>query len=190
MDKLNLINFDRYIITKDGNIFSKFYQRFLNQSKSTFGYSVVQLKCIDGKIRTFMRHRVVWFYFNGEIPDGYEINHKNEDKMDASLDNLELLTHSENINYGKRNKIVSKKLLGKTTSEQAKENMRNASDIIPVLQYDAKTGKLIKRWKSVMHAVRELEFKSRSGIYKACKGERKTAYGFGWKWLKRKGDEE
>lgn len=68
--------------------------------------------------------------------------------------------------------------------------MRNASDIIPVLQYDAKTGKPIKRWKSVMHAVRELGFKSRSGIYRACKGERKTAYGFGWKYITTKGGEE
>ena len=190
MDKLNLIDFDRYIITKDGNIFSKFYNRNLNQTKNTFGYSVVQLKCTDGKIRTFMRHRVIWFHFNGEIPGGYEINHKDEDKMNAALNNLELTTHSENINYGTRNERTRNKQLGKIISEETKEKMRNASDIIPVIQYNAKTGEEIKEWPSAMHAVRELGLKARSCVYRVCNGERKSAYGFGWKFAKTKGDEE
>lgn len=190
MDKLKLIDFDRYIITKDGNIFSKFYNRYLNPSKNTFGYAVVQLKCTDGKIRTFMRHRVIWFYFNGEIPEGYEINHKDENKMNAALDNLELTTHSENINYGTRNERTRNKQIGKIISEETKERMRNASDIRPVIQYDPQTGETIKEWKSVMHAVRTLGLKSGSNIYRACRGERRKSLGYGWRFVKTKGDEE
>lgn len=42
--------------------------------------------------------RVVWETFNGEIPDGYEVDHiDNSNRADNRLCNLQLLTHSENI---------------------------------------------------------------------------------------------
>lgn len=44
-------------------------------------------------------HRVVWEAFNGAIPDRLEINHKNLDRADNRLENLELLTHRENVNH-------------------------------------------------------------------------------------------
>jgi hypothetical protein len=39
-------------------------------------------------------HRAVWFDVNGEIPEGFEIHHKNEDKTDNRIENLELKTKS------------------------------------------------------------------------------------------------
>lgn len=36
--------------------------------------------------------------FVGPIPEGMEINHKNLDRADNRLENLELLSHRENIN--------------------------------------------------------------------------------------------
>lgn len=33
-------------------------------------------------------HRYVWFYFNGEIPEGFDIHLINEDKGDNDIDNL------------------------------------------------------------------------------------------------------
>ena len=40
-------------------------------------------------------HRVVWTYFNGPIPEGKTINHKNGVKDDNKPDNLEPATYSE-----------------------------------------------------------------------------------------------
>lgn len=37
-------------------------------------------------------HRKVWEYHNGEIPEGYDIHHKNNDKSDNNIDNLEMLS--------------------------------------------------------------------------------------------------
>lgn len=45
-------------------------------------------------------HRMIWKAFNGDIPTGYEINHKNGIRDDNRLENLELLTHRENLLYG------------------------------------------------------------------------------------------
>jgi hypothetical protein len=39
----------------------------------------------------------MWETFVGEIPKGQEIHHKDHNKLNNSLDNLELVTHRENI---------------------------------------------------------------------------------------------
>lgn len=44
-------------------------------------------------------HRLVWEAFKGPIPDRLEVNHKNLDRSDNRLENLELLTHRENVNH-------------------------------------------------------------------------------------------
>lgn len=41
-------------------------------------------------------HLLIWETFNGEIPKGFVINHKNLDKTDSSLDNLEMITPQKN----------------------------------------------------------------------------------------------
>ena len=39
-------------------------------------------------------HRYVWEYYNGEIPDGYQIHHKDRDKGNNDISNLELIPFS------------------------------------------------------------------------------------------------
>ena len=36
-------------------------------------------------------HRYIWRYYNGEIPDGYHIHHKDKDKTNNEIDNLECI---------------------------------------------------------------------------------------------------
>lgn len=41
-------------------------------------------------------HRIVWQYYNGEIPAGdYQVHHKSIDRDDNQIENLQLLTNSE-----------------------------------------------------------------------------------------------
>ena len=106
MDKLNLIDFEKYTITKDGKIFSHSVSHRCKEMHGYLtkrGYIRVNMLCKDNQQRSYQLHRVIWFYFNGEIPECLEVNHKDEDKTNNSIDNLELLTHLENINYGTRN---------------------------------------------------------------------------------------
>lgn len=46
---------------------------------------------------TVLRHRVVWEYVNGEVPDGLEVNHINGVKTNCKISNLEAITQHENI---------------------------------------------------------------------------------------------
>lgn len=51
----------------------------------------------DGKRKYFMISRLVYSAFNGEIPNGYEVDHLNNNPQDNRLDNLQLLSHSDNL---------------------------------------------------------------------------------------------
>lgn len=111
MDKLNLIDFDKYLITKGGKMFSFSFNYFgweIHGCPDKNGYLSVYLRCKDGKNRSFLFHRVIWYFFNGCIPKGYEINHKDEKKYNNSLENLELLSRADNVRYGTRTERAAK----------------------------------------------------------------------------------
>lgn len=59
------------------------------------GY-VVYMLSVDNKVRLRYAHRLVADAFLGPIPDGYDVNHKDGDKANSSLSNLEVVTKSEN----------------------------------------------------------------------------------------------
>lgn len=44
----------------------------------------------------FKAHRLVWAMFNGEIPDGMQIDHKNGNRVDNRIENLRLATPGQN----------------------------------------------------------------------------------------------
>ena len=86
---------DRWI-SKDGLIYR--YDKRLDklvlcgQSKTNKGYM-----CCRVKNKPSVRvHRVVWETFNGPIPDGMQIDHKNNNRTDNRLNNLQIVTCSEN----------------------------------------------------------------------------------------------
>lgn len=42
-------------------------------------------------------HRIAWEMVNGEIPDGFEIDHENQIRTDNRISNLRMVTRSENM---------------------------------------------------------------------------------------------
>lgn len=51
------------------------------------------------QVQSVMAHRVVWEWTYGPIPDDIQINHKDLNKQNNSLSNLELVTASGNIQH-------------------------------------------------------------------------------------------
>ena len=94
-------NYSKYEVYDDGRIWSYKSNKFLKPITDKDGYQVVQLYDNKGKPKTYKVHRIVYESVTGEpILENLEVNHRSEDKTDNRFENLELLTHKENINYG------------------------------------------------------------------------------------------
>lgn len=52
---------------------------------------------INGKTVGYGLHRALYAWFYGEVPEGYDIAHMNNDSLDNRLENLECMTHEENL---------------------------------------------------------------------------------------------
>jgi hypothetical protein len=62
------------------------------------GYWVASL-CKDGKYTRRGVHRMMWEAFNGRIEGRLEINHKDLNRGNNRLENLEIVTHQQNIQH-------------------------------------------------------------------------------------------
>lgn len=63
------------------------------------GYITIGFQDADGENHTPYAHRFIWMALVGDIPPGYDINHKNKPKSDNSLENLECISHAENMQH-------------------------------------------------------------------------------------------
>ena len=70
--------------------------RILKIAENQFGYKFVKLSNYSGK-HTLYVHQLMYRTFVGAIPPNMEINHIDHNKQNNSLNNLELVTHEENI---------------------------------------------------------------------------------------------
>lgn len=183
-----------YQVSNFGNVKSLNYrglekEGILKSRKNGCGYMFVGLSK-DGKEKNFRVHRLVAFAFIPNPKNLPCVNHKDENKENNTVDNLEWCTHEYNMNYGTRNERASKsmrgKLLGKNNpmygkhlSEETKKKLSETKRK-PILQY-TKEGIYIREWESVKSVTIELNI-NLAGISQCCKGKRKSAGGFIWKY--------
>lgn len=95
MSKVKLTGYDYdYYITDTGQIYKN--EKLLSPVNNGLGYLDIKLWKSGKRVHRYV-HRLVWQTFVGEIPAGYEVNHKDHNKANNSLSNLELVTHSMNL---------------------------------------------------------------------------------------------
>lgn len=141
--------------------------RVLRTRKNKDDYFYLDLSK-DGKKRSFYVHRLVWEAFNGKRPEGMEVNHIDEDKSNNSIENLNLMTPKQNVNWGTGIERRKKKLINR--KDQSK----------PVLQLDLK-GNFLAEYPSQSEAERKLGI-NQGNINNVLKGRCKTAGGYIWKY--------
>lgn len=137
--------------------------KILKPTEDRHGYLQVSLSK-NGIVKRGKVHRLVAYAFIPN-PNNYpQVNHKDEDKTNNAVENLEWCTNEYNHNYG-------------TIKERIAE--KNSK---PVLQFD-KEGNFIRKWPSIMEVEEELGI-NHSNISQCCRGVhyRKTAGGFVWRF--------
>lgn len=111
---MKLDNFSNYeIYPNEGKIWSYKTNRWIGNKDKKNGYWYCTLYSDDGKRWTTKVHRVIWQAVNGEIKNGLQVNHLDENKDNCSITNLNLMTCKENINFGSANERRAKTLKGK-----------------------------------------------------------------------------
>ena len=90
---------DNYYISQSGDVYSLLSQRRLKHNIDADGYHRVDIYGKHKKV-----HRLVYETWGGDIPDGMQVNHINDDKNNNSIDNLYLGTQTQNAFDRVRNK--------------------------------------------------------------------------------------
>ena len=191
MIREELIDWNEYPCGANSEIYSKYFKKMIKGNVMKNGYVQVWLKCIDGKYRNFRWHRVIYTYFYGTIPEGMQVNHKNEIKTDNRLCNLELVTPKENSNWGTRTKRSAAKRRGVPRPDMIEQNKRFKSKSVVAVD---KSGNVLE-FKSIIEVECKMGFKHQN-VSSACRNcfnrEGNRYYkGYYWyfkeDWLKMKG---
>ena len=153
-----------YSISNFGRVVSHHWgkHRILRQRINHRGYAMVNLTK-DGMMKTFRVHSLVAKHFLPN-PNGLpELNHKDENKLNNRVDNLEWCTRSYNVNYGTR------------------IERQRAKVIKGVIRYD-KHGVAIAKYDSLTTASRAVGI-SVQHIAACCKRKISYAGGFIWRYV-------
>lgn len=104
--------------------------------------------CKEGKVSYPVWARCIYSAFYGEIPEGYQINHIDENPANNRLDNLNLMTPKENSNWGTRIERVAK---ANSITKQGTNTYNDNPNSTYIIEYD-KLGKEVCIWFSVKAA--------------------------------------
>ena len=135
------------------------------------GYLHVNL-CKNGGRTSVAVHRLVLMTFTDCGQWDEEVNHLNYDRSDNRLENLEWVSHANNVRYSIPNKP-------KTLTRTVFHPTRNFRKVIQF----SKDGAVIKVWDNLSAIYRETGFEQTP--IKACcerKKHYKSAYGYKWSY--------
>lgn len=175
-------------------------RRELKPGKSKKGYEAVILSR-DGVKKRFTVHRLVWEAFNGDIPEGLQIDHINGAKNDNRLANLRVVTTKQNANNPitceRRREATKRRFENMEWREVHREAIKRRSEdpkwqeanrravrkakAKPILQIDKDSGALVRDWECIHDVERELGI-HHANITSCCRGKRKTAGGYRWEF--------
>ena len=155
-------NCNGYYIYDDGRLYSPYKKDFMKPSVDSSGYLYYDIRNTNSIYKCPKAHRLVMLAFSKE-EKREEINHKDGNKKNNKISNLEWVTHKENRIHA-------------LTTGLAKEINYG------ILKCDL-NGNPIKYYDTCREALIELgKNKNISGNIGRCiKGKRKSAYGFVWK---------
>lgn len=147
-----LPNFTRYMLYSDGRVYNRETDTWLNGGNKKNKYLTVSLKDDNNNRVTKALHRFMYEAFIGEVPEGMQINHKDEVKtnnvtlFDAqgniTYTNLEVVTPRQNCNHGSRNERIR-------STETGKKRIKQTFTVIVVNPFNPENSKTELHYNSL-----------------------------------------
>lgn len=157
-----------YEVSSAGYVRSKKKNLILHPHKHTNGYYRINLY-INKKRQRFYMHRLIAELFIPNPDNKKEVNHKDGNRENYSIDNLEWCTRSEN-------ELHKCRVLGKKPSKIMREKaIKKCSKRVLCVENNA-------IYKSLSFAERKTGICHQS-ISNACRGKYHTAGGFHWEYV-------
>ena len=149
---MRINNFSSYDVNiENGTIFSYLQNRFIGNMHPK-GYITSTLTDDDGVQHSIKFHRFIWECVNGEIPEGFDIHHINGDKMNNSINNLELMeryNHNHLHKSGENHPMYGKKMSIETREKMSKSHIGKHN--VPIVQLTM-SGEYITTYPSIKEA--------------------------------------
>lgn len=149
-----------YQVSNEGRVKSIRYrkEKILHQNKVRGYLRTILSK--NGVKTQYQTHRLVYETFESDIPNGLQVNHIDENKENNCVENLNLMTPKENMNWG-------------TNRQRAAEKYKKT-----LYQYD-KNNNLICVFDSIKSACEKYNI-FQGNISSCCSGRMKTYKGYKW----------
>ena len=155
-----------YQVSNQGRVYSLKSGKFLKPQKDKYGYLYVNLYK-DKKMKHYLTHRLVASAFIENPLQLTDVNHISEDKTDNRVENLEWMSHKDNINYG-------------TAIERRVEKRSK-----PIIQL-TKDGKIVNEFPSLVEASRQTRI-NLGNISQCCRGNKKYSHAGNFLWKYKEG---
>lgn len=151
-----------------GRIRNKKSGRILTPSVSEYGYCCTAFSVNGKRINVRVARIISQTFLPKPQEEQTQVNHKDENKLNNRVENLEWCDCKYNINYG-----THKERMSRSQRNDPKKSKQ-------ILQYDLR-GNLIATYPSA-HEAKRINGYSDGNIRNCCRGLSKTAYGFIWKF--------
>ena len=148
----------KYQVSNQGRIWSVVSQRYLKPRLDSKGYWIVNLTAPNGKKKTERIHRLVALAFIENPNNLPQVNHKDENKQNCNVDNLEWCDAKYNINYGTRNLRTAQSRCKKVYCVELDRVFNSIKEAAEILHID------------------------RRNISTVCRGRGKTCGGYHWQY--------
>jgi hypothetical protein len=156
-EMIKIPEFANYFATKSGKIFSKKSNKFLVPYETKAGYLKISIRSSEG-VFTKVVHRLVAECYLPKIKDKNIVNHKNGNKKDNRIENLEWCTSQENTAHS-NDITVNRK----------------------IFQIDIESGEVIDEYVSIADAALKTKI-SGCNILQACRRRFESAGDYGWEY--------